>query len=104
MPKSTNTTANLRLAEDGFPVPVVNRLKTSYSCICPICTSADATMKVSKSGNWVVRCPRCVIILYLNDVTSINLFRGLQSYFATEPAAQVGHAAKLVEFAPDEGM
>jgi len=100
-------TANLSVAAnlgpDGFPIPQVKKLTDRFACVCPICTSGNATMKVAKNGNWLVRCPSCVIHLYLNDTISINLFRGLQRVFNEDPAFQVAFAAKVVSKAPSEG-
>jgi len=91
------------IGDDGYPIPQVNRQKDRFACICPICIGATANMSIAKSGNWVVRCPSCTMILYLNDVTSINLFRGLQKLFTANPEHQIAHATGIVQHAPDEG-
>lgn len=92
-----------KIGPDGFPVPQVKQARDRYSCVCPICTSGLATMKVAKNGNWLIRCPSCVILLYLNETTSINLFRGIQRVFNEDPDFQVAFAAKVVSKAPSEG-
>mgnify|MGYP005635251723 CR=1 FL=1 len=95
-----------RLGEDGFPVPARKGKggKETFICICPICMSADASMKVAKTGNWNIRCYTCKTMIYLNDVTSINLFRGLQGFLSADPEHQVRHTAGLLAYAPDEGQ
>jgi hypothetical protein len=64
---------------------------------------ASANMKVAKSGNWIVRCPLCSTIIYLNDITSINLFRGLQKFLNDNPEHQVAHTTGIVTHAPMDG-
>jgi hypothetical protein len=92
------------IGDDGFPIPSRKKLTDdSFTCVCPICMSGDATMKVAKTGNWNIRCHNCKILLYLNSVTSINLFRGLQSFLNEDPEHQVRHTAGLIAHAPDEG-
>ena len=94
------------IGEDGFPVPLQKNQqdKGTYMCICPICMSANAQMKVAKTGNWNVRCYNCKMLMYLNDITSINLFRGLQTFLNADPEHQVRHTTGLVAHAPDEGQ
>ena len=92
------------IGEDGYPIPKFDqKLKNKFICICPICVGANANLSVAKTGNWIVRCPSCSIILYLNDLTSINLFRGLQQFLDANPEHQVAHTAGIVQYAPDEG-
>jgi hypothetical protein len=91
------------LGSDGYPVPEVQR-KNSYKVTCPICVSGDANMSVSKKGNWIVRCGTCSIILYLNSLQSINLFRGFQKVINDNPEYQVSHTQLIVENAPDIGQ
>ena len=90
------------LGNDGFPVPV-KKDRNKYTCVCPICIGANASLSTTKTGSWIVRCPACSIILYLNDITSINLFRGLQKFLNEDPDHQVRHTAGIVSYAPDEG-
>jgi hypothetical protein len=90
------------LGEDGFPIPQPKRTDR-FLCVCAICMGADANMKVAKNGNWIVRCPTCKTILYLNDLTSINLFRGLQAFLNADPEHQVRHTTGIVAHAPDAG-
>lgn len=93
------------IGKDGFPIPSQNFSKPgTYMCVCPICICADASMKVAKTGNWNVRCYNCKTLMYLNDVTSINLFRGLQAFLNADPEHQVRHTAGIVMHAPDEGQ
>lgn len=92
-----------KIGPDGFPVPKVKQVSDRYACICPICTSGNATMKVAKNGNWLVRCPSCVLMLYLNETTSINLFRGIQRVFNENPEFQMNFAAQVVAKAPVDG-
>lgn len=96
------------IGDDGFPIPkqiIENKQKRgTFMCVCPICMSGDATMRVAKTGNWNVRCYNCKTLMYLNDVTSINLFRGLQSFLNADPDHQVRHTAGIVAHAPDEGQ
>ena len=91
-----------RLGADGYPIPE-QQLRDAYKVTCPICVSGDANMRVSKNQNWVVRCPSCSIILYLNSVQSINLFRGFQKMINNDAAYQVEHTKKIVDNAPDWG-
>lgn len=92
------------IGEDGFPIPSKKKTENgSYVCVCPICMSADGVMKVAKTGNWNVRCYNCKTLMYLNSVTSINLFRGLQAFLNHDPEHQVRHTAGLVAYAPNEG-
>ena len=91
------------IGKDGFPIPNKTNLKEKFTCICPICIGANANMSVAKSGNWIVRCPTCQCILYLNDTTSINLFRGLQAFLNSNPEHQVAHTTGIIVNAPDEG-
>jgi hypothetical protein len=93
----------LIVGDDGYPVPEVKKTRERFACICPICVGATANMSVAKSGNWIIRCPACTSIIYLNDVTSINLFRGLQRFLDAEPDHQLRHATGIVGYAPDEG-
>jgi len=90
------------LGEDGFPIPQAKKTDR-FMCLCPICIGADANMKVAKSGNWIVRCPTCKTVLYLNDLTSINLFRGMQAFMNADPDHQVRHTAGIVSYAPNSG-
>jgi len=92
------------IGKDGFPIPDVKKDLDRYTCVCPICMGANANMKVAKTGNWIVRCPSCSIILYLNDSISINLFRGLQTFLNNNPEHQVAHTTGLIAHAPDEGQ
>ena len=92
-----------KIGPDGFPVPKVKQVSDRYACICPICTSGNATMKVAKNGNWLVRCPSCVLMLYLNETTSINLFRGIQRVFNENPEFQMNFATQVVAKAPVDG-
>ena len=92
-----------RLGADGYPIPETKK-SDHFSVTCPICMSGDANMRVSKSNNWIVRCPTCVITLYLNSVQSINLFRGLQAVVNKDPSYQVEHTRRIVENAPDRGF
>ena len=94
----------VRLGRDGYPVPHTTKPKSSFSCVCPICMGADSTISVTKTGNWIVRCPSCCIVMYLNDVMSINLFRGLQKFLDEEPEHQVRHTSGILRHAPDEGQ
>ena len=92
------------IGSDGFPVPQEKKqAKGTYICICPICMSGDASMKVARTGNWNVRCYSCKTLMYLNSPTSINLFRGLQSFLNADPQHQVAHTAGIVSYAPNEG-
>jgi hypothetical protein len=92
------------IGDDGFPIPSKKKEGNgSYMCVCPICMNGDATMKVAKTGNWNVRCYNCKTLMYLNDVISINLFRGLQAFLNADPEHQVRHTAGLIAHAPDEG-
>jgi len=92
------------IGEDGFPIPEKKTdRKGSFICICAICMGANATMKVAKTGNWIVRCYNCKTLMYLNDVTSINLFRGLQTFLEQNPEHQITHTTGILTHAPDEG-
>lgn len=91
------------IGDDGFPIPQKVKSKERFTSICPICIGANANMSVAKNGNWIVRCPTCACIIYLNDTTSINLFRGLQAFFSKDPHHQVMHTAGIIQHAPDEG-
>jgi len=91
-----------RLGADGYPVPEV-QVRDSFKVTCPICVSGDASMRVAKNKNWIVLCPACLSILYLNSVQSINLFRGFQSMINNDPEYQVEHTRRIVESAPDWG-
>ena len=102
--KEPNKHENFDIGEDGFPVPQKTAKKLNrFSCICPICMSADATVKLAKSVNYIVRCPTCCINLYLNDSVSINLFRGMQRFYSANPEAQVEYTANIVSYAPLDG-
>ena len=97
--------SNIRIGEDGFPIPDdTKRVQNKFLCICPICQGANAHVKLAKSVNYVVRCPSCSIMLYLNDNLSVNLFRGMQAYFNAHPEKQVEHTRNIVAFAPDVGQ
>ena len=92
------------IGDDGYPIPQATlKAQDKFICICPICVGANARMSVAKTGNWIVRCGSCSIILYLNDLTSMNLFRGLQSFLEADPQHQVAHTAGIIQHAPDEG-
>lgn len=91
------------IGDDGYPIPEKVKVKDRFAAICPICIGATASMSVAKNGNWIVRCPSCACILYLNDTTSINLFRGLQRFLDESPDHQVAHTAGIIQHAPDEG-
>ena len=91
-----------RLGADGYPIPEV-KLKDAYKVTCPICISGDANMSVAKNENWIIRCPSCLITLYLNSVQSINLFRGFQKMINSDAAYQVEHTKRIVDNAPDWG-
>jgi len=91
-----------RLGADGYPVPEV-KLRDAYKMTCPICMSGDANMTVTKTQNWIVRCPSCVIVLYLNSIQSINLLRGFQTTMNNNPEYQVEHTRRIVENTPDWG-
>jgi hypothetical protein len=94
--------SNYRLGDDGYPVPEKPNNGT-FKCSCPICMDGGANLSISKKNNWIVRCPTCSIILYLNSITSINLFRGLQRFIDVDPEHQVKHTAGIVRYAPDIG-
>ena len=95
-------TPDVMLGKDGYPIPQTKDRHT-FKATCPICIDGNTNIKIAKNGNWVVKCPSCSIILYLNSVTSINLFRGLQSLLNDNPEYQVMHAANVVKNAPDYG-
>jgi hypothetical protein len=90
------------LGRDGYPVPQSKDRKV-FKATCPVCIDGNANIRVSKSGNWIVKCGNCSVILYLNSITSINLFRGLQSLLDAYPEYQVSHVANIVRHAPDYG-
>ena len=61
------------IGDDGYPIPQPTlKAQDKFICICPICVGANARMSVAKTGNWIVRCGSCSIILYLNDLTSMD--------------------------------
>ena len=92
------------MGKDGFPIPKPNQqMLNRYTCLCPVCIGANATMTVAKNANWVVRCPTCQIILYLNDITSMNLFRGFQKFFDNDPEHQVAHTAGIIKYEVKKG-
>lgn len=91
------------IGNDGYPIPNPAKVKDKFACICPICIGATASMSVAKTGNWIVRCPNCSIILYLNDTTSINLFRGFQQFLDNSPEHQMAHTTGIIQYAPNEG-
>jgi len=91
-----------KIGKDGYPIPKVKDTGR-FSCLCIICLGATATLKEAKSGNWIVKCPSCSTITYLNSITSINLFRGFQAYMENNPQNQVLHSQGIIEHAPNEG-
>lgn len=102
--KENPTQPKVIIGDDGYPIPQTTlKAQEKFICICPICIGANARMSVAKTGNWIVRCASCSIILYLNDITSMNLFRGLQSFLEADPQHQVTHTTGIIQHAPDEG-
>jgi len=92
------------IGKDGFPIPDSTQRKTDkYICICPICVGANAFAKSIKNGNWQVKCANCMTVMFLNSATSINLFRGMQKLFNSDPQHQIKHTEGIVGYAPSEG-
>jgi hypothetical protein len=60
-------------------------------------------MKQVKYGNWQIKCGHCMIVLFLNSTMSMNLFRGMQTFFNDNPQHQITHTEGIVRNAPNEG-
>jgi len=96
----STTKPRVRVASDGYPVPLDAR--QHWRGICTVCYAPSATLTVTKRATYKVSCAQCKCYVWLNDKVSIDLWRASQALFKKSPEIRELLVTQVTDCLPED--